>query len=84
MIDNGNPCFNCPHRTPTCHRKEECKGTPTYEEWRIEHERKRDEERERKRKQHIADDYFIEQAIRHKKTVARMKKMDFYERGKKR
>lgn len=83
-MDNGNPCFNCPHRTPTCHRKEECKSTPTYEEWRIEHERKREEMREHQRKQHIADDYFIEQAIRHRKTVARMKKMDSYERGKKR
>ena len=83
-MENNNPCFGCEHRTPTCHRKRECKSTPTYEEWRVEHERKREEERERRRKQHLADDYFIEQAIKNKKAVARMKKMDFYERGKKR
>lgn len=83
-MDNGNPCFGCEYRTPTCHKKGECRNTPTYEEWRVEHERKREEMREHQRKQHIADDYFIEQAIRHKKTVARMKKMDFFEGGKKR
>lgn len=83
-MDNGNPCFRCEYRTPTCHRKGECRNTPTYEEWRVEHERKREEERERRQKERLADDYFIEQAIRYKKTVARMKKMDFFEGGKKR
>ncbi len=83
-MDNGNPCFGCTKRTPTCHKKSECTNTPTYAEWKERHDRELEEQREAKRKQHIADDYFIEQAIRHKKTVARMKKMDFFEGGKKR
>ncbi len=83
-MENGNPCFGCTMRTPTCHREGECTNTPTYAEWKKEHERKLEEKREAKHKEDMVDDYFIEQAIKRRKTVARLKKMDFYEGGKKR
>lgn len=77
MVDNGNPCFGCTMRTPTCHRKGECTNTPTYEEWRVQHEKELAEARERQQKERLADWYSIEQFIKKEDTIRYLKKKSF-------
>ena len=64
---NDSPCHGCTAetgRTPTCHNAGECER---HDKWKAQHEKEREETRQRKQKQNMLRWYHVDLANRLRK-----------------